>query len=235
MIRALVCRRCKGLIFSAANNDHVVVGGRRPEPARRAAVLTRLRYLTLYVIISRCRMKFVPVQTYRGMARAGDGGGTSGGGRQRGAMGRGNAEGRKREREGADCGQYSWQRVIRLCRFMTAARISSQFRSAVLRALPRTLPAKSFEYRRDILSNTWSKFHGNSCPLISRLSSGSRRRIRLSRTETSPSPESSNAPHRPRPQVRDVGNIVYFREIKRHTRYTRARARVMLLGGSRRF
>lgn len=28
-----------------------------------------------------------------------------------------------------DCGQYSWQWVIRLCRFMTAARISGQFRS----------------------------------------------------------------------------------------------------------
>lgn len=47
-----------------------------------------------------------------------------------------------RVEERADCGQYSRQWVIRLRRFMTAARISSQFRSGLH---VRTMRFKSFD------------------------------------------------------------------------------------------
>lgn len=47
-----------------------------------------------------------------------------------------------RVEERVDCGQYSWQWVIRLRRFMTAARISSQFRSGLH---VRTMRSKSFD------------------------------------------------------------------------------------------
>lgn len=54
---------------------------------------------------------------------------------------RGEVAARAKERVGG-CGQYSWRWVIRLRRFMTAARISSQFRS---RLRVRTMRCKSFD------------------------------------------------------------------------------------------
>lgn len=121
-------------------------------PGRRRPVLTRSRYLALYVIISRCRMKLGTgrhIEAWR-TERESE--------RERGQKNTGAK--RRGLEERVDCEQYSWQWVIRLCRFMTAARISGQFRSGLRRPRIRTLRCKSFNLQSVLLRN--SVFFGKS-------------------------------------------------------------------------